>query len=27
VVTVTLGVLIVDLLYPRLDPRISYERR
>ena len=27
VVTVTIGVLIVDLLYPRLDPRISYERR
>jgi peptide/nickel transport system permease protein len=27
VVTVTLGVLIVDLLYPRIDPRISYEQR
>ena len=27
VVTVSIGVLIVDLLYPRLDPRISYERR
>lgn len=27
VVTVTLGVLIVDLLYPRIDPRISYEAR
>jgi peptide/nickel transport system permease protein len=27
VLTVTIGVLIVDLLYPRLDPRISYERR
>jgi peptide/nickel transport system permease protein len=27
VVTVSLGVLIVDLLYPRIDPRISYERR
>jgi peptide/nickel transport system permease protein len=26
VVTVTLGVLIVDLLYPRIDPRISYEQ-
>ena len=27
VVTVTLGVLVVDLLYPRIDPRISYEQR
>lgn len=27
VVTVTVGVLIVDLLYPRIDPRISYEQR
>jgi len=27
VLTVTLGVLIVDLLYPRIDPRISYEHR
>jgi len=27
VVTVTLGVLIVDLLYPRIDPRISYEQQ
>lgn len=27
VVTVTVGVLIVDLLYPRIDPRISYEAR
>jgi peptide/nickel transport system permease protein len=27
VVTVALGVLIVDLLYPRIDPRISYEQR
>jgi peptide/nickel transport system permease protein len=27
VVTVTLGVFIVDLVYPRIDPRISYEQR
>jgi len=27
VLTVSLGVLIVDLLYPRIDPRISYESR
>jgi peptide/nickel transport system permease protein len=27
VTMVTLGVLVVDLLYPRIDPRISYERR
>lgn len=27
VATVTLGVLVVDLLYPKIDPRISYERR
>jgi peptide/nickel transport system permease protein len=27
VVMVSLGVLIVDLLYPKIDPRISYERR
>lgn len=27
VVLVSLGVLIVDLLYPKIDPRISYERR
>jgi peptide/nickel transport system permease protein len=27
VVSVALAVLIVDLIYPWLDPRISYERR
>lgn len=27
VVSVALGVLIIDLIYPRLDPRISYEQR
>jgi peptide/nickel transport system permease protein len=27
VITVTLGVLVVDLLYPRIDPRISYAQR
>jgi peptide/nickel transport system permease protein len=27
VAMVSVGVLIVDLLYPRIDPRITYERR
>jgi len=27
VVSVALAILIIDLLYPRLDPRITYVRR
>jgi peptide/nickel transport system permease protein len=27
VVAITLAILVLDLLYPRIDPRISYQRR
>jgi peptide/nickel transport system permease protein len=27
VVTIALAILVLDLIYPRIDPRITYERR
>jgi ABC-type dipeptide/oligopeptide/nickel transport system permease component len=27
VVAIALAILVLDLLYPRIDPRISYHRR